>query len=128
MFLLVNVVSAQNLTADISITSDSDFLTDVTSFDSESEDFYEESEDVYYDVPVQAAEFNWRTKSFHIASGAVEYNTAELLDEVTNKTVKTVKLTDSNRKVDMIDVPSGSYYLILTNDSGQVHSEKIVII
>ncbi len=128
MFLFVNIASAQNLTADISSTVQSDFLTDFSSIDEEIIESSEASTEVYYDIPEQVSHFNWRTKSFDIAEGTVKYTQAELLDEDSNETVKTVKLSKSKSKVDMSDVPSGSYYLILSNDAGEVHSEKIVIL
>ena len=128
MFLLTNVVLAQNLTADISSTSVSDYINDFTSLDDEVSKLKETSKDVYYDVPVQVAKFKWRTKTFEIAKEVTKYSKAELLDEFSNKTIKTVKLDEFNSSVDMNDVPSGSYYLILTNDAGEVYSEKILIL
>ncbi len=128
MFFLVNFVSAQNLTADISSTIHSDFQSDFSFVDNEVAEFSETNTEVFYDIPEQASHFNWRTKSFDITEGTVKYTQAELLDEDTNETVKTVELSKSNSKVDMSKVPSGSYYLILSNDAGDIHSEKIVIL
>ncbi len=130
MFFLMNMMSAQdNLIASTSsTTSPTDFFNDFTSLDSDMRSSSEADEDVYFDVPEQVSHFDWKTQTFEIAEGKVKYSKAEVLDENTNETVKTVKLEKSNGTVDMSDVPSGAYYLILTSDNGQVHSEKILIL
>ncbi len=127
MFLLVNVVSAQDFTADVSISSDLDYFNEYVSTDSEVSNLSVDTKDIYFDVPAQVSQFNTQTKLFSIANGTTKYSQAELLDKAGNKTIKTVELAESNRSMDMSDVPSGSYYMILTNDSGEVHSEKIII-
>ena len=130
MFFLMNMMSAQdNLIASTSSTPNpTDFFNDFTSFDSDMRLSSEADEEVYFDVPEQVSRFDWKTQSFAIADGQVQYSKAEVLDEESNETIKVVKLQESNRTVDMSDVPSGAYYLILTSDDGKVHSEKILIL
>jgi len=129
MFFMMNMVSAQDLLiASTSNTSPTDFLNDYTSVESDSGIASEADTEVFYDVPVQVSHFNWRTKSLEITEGPIHYTNAEVLDEKSNETLKSVKLTKTKPNVDMSDVPSGSYYLILTSDDGKVHSEKILIL
>lgn len=130
MFFLMNMMSAQdNLIASTSsTTSPTDFFNDFTSFDSDMRVSSEADEEVYFDVPEQVSHFDWKTKSFAISDSSVKYSKAEVLDENSNETIKVVKLLESNGNVDMSDVPSGAYYLILTSDDGKVHSEKILIL
>jgi len=57
----------------------------------------------------------------------VIYTKAELLSSETNKTVRTTNLDSDNKSVDLNNIDSGSYYLILSNEKGDVFSEKLII-
>ena len=128
MVLAANFSFAQNLTASVNITSDLEYFNDLSMVETLTTDYGKIEEDQYYKIPAQVSKFDSRTKAFYISSEGSKYSKAEILEVTTNKTLKEVDLQVSKRKVDMSDIPSGSYYLILTNDSGAVHSEQIVIL
>jgi len=125
MIITTSLSMAQDLAIN---TNQSDFFNDLSFEETVITDNIENKNDFDYEITEQVSKFDWRTKSFFISNGATKYSKAEILEVQSNKTVKEVDLNDSNRKVDMSNISAGSYYLILTNDSGEIHSEQIVIL
>ena len=128
IILVSNFSIAQNLTVSVNITSDSEYFNDLSMVETLNTDYGNVEEELYYKIPVQISKFDSRTQAFYISNEGSKYSKAEILEVTTNETLKEVDLKDSKRKVDMSDVPAGSYYLILSNESGAVHSEQIVIL
>jgi len=84
----------------------------------------------YYTVPESKVGFQMDPVSNLInidINNEVIYTKAELLSSETNKTVRTTNLDSDNKSVDLNNIDSGSYYLILSNEKGDVFSEKLII-
>ena len=127
LFLFSSAVNAQNLVANTSNGNDLNYVTDFPTVYIGLSDFDEADNGVYYDIPVQTAEYDSQSKTFIISKELSNYSYVELLEVVSNETVKSFRLKGVDR-VDMSDVSTGTYYLILTKESGEVHSEKIVVL
>lgn len=85
----------------------------------------------YYDIPEEAVTFEMNPSNNQIniaVNNDIKYTKAELLSKESNTTVQTLKLKEDNKTVDVSSVDSGTYYLILSNEEGNVFSEKIIIL
>lgn len=119
-----NDLLAANLDNDIS------FYGDVMNIET-SGDVSNINDTKYYDVPQKAVSFemNLSTTSIDIdINNDEKYTRAELLSKDSNETLQTQKLNENNQSLDLSQVSSGTYYLILSNDEGKVFSEKIIVL
>jgi len=90
-------------------------------------------------VPLEASEYISLIKNgAYIATGDshlyinknydYKFTRAELLEKSTNKQVFKINLGDPSEFVDLNDIESGVYVLILTNDEGDIDVEELNIV
>jgi len=84
-----------------------------------------------YEIPVAAVSFEMNPSTNVIdidINNDVKYTKAELLSKDSNETVQSLNIDEDNQSVDISQINSGTYYLILSNEEGKVYSEKLIIL
>jgi len=85
----------------------------------------------HYEMPKKSVDLklgsnrNWINIS---VNNTVKYTKAELLNSTSNETVHTLQLNSSQSSVNIAEVASGTYFLILSNNAGDIFSEKLIIL
>lgn len=129
MFSMNTFAQSGNLLA-ANLTDNSLYLGDMSVTD-HSADVTDVNTTRFYEIPVSAVHFEMDPTTNIIdidITNKVQYTKAELLSKDTNQTIQNLELNESNNSVDVSNVESGTYYIILSNDEGKVFSEKIIIL
>ena len=98
--------------------------------DNEFEDFNNVSESESYDTPTNSSIIKMHTiglLDINVNSN-VKYTKAEILNKDSNLIVKSLPMNEGMKSINISELKPGSYYMILSNDSGDVFSEKIIIL
>ncbi len=97
----------------------------------EETDYSESTISKSYDIPSSASIFEMDMSSNELkvhSNSDVIYTTAEILNKDSNTTVQKVQIKGGVESIDLSDVATGSYYMILSNEKGDILSEKITIL
>lgn len=97
----------------------------------EETDYSESTISKRYDIPSSASIFEMDMSSNELkvhSNSDVIYTTAEILNKDSNTTVQKVQIKGGVESIDLSDVATGSYYMILSNKKGDILSEKITIL
>lgn len=84
-----------------------------------------------YEIPENSSVFQMKSAfnelSINVKS-EITYTTAELLSKTDNSTVYDMQINGNKESIDLSQTKPGTYYMILSNEDGDVLSEKITIL
>ena len=65
----------------------------------------------------------------HIKTNSeIQYTEIQILEVASKDTVLKSTISEEEKYLDINDIPQGEYYFILSNDEGDIHSEKLLIL
>ena len=105
--------------------------SDLNPFDLNESDITNISTSQSNDIPESASHFqlNTLTNELNInVNSEVVYTKAELLCKTTNTTVQSLQINGGKESVDLTNTNPGTYYMILSNENGDILSEKLIIL